>query len=50
MYKKIDFNNLSQYCNQACDVTKCGEFAVPESHLKPCKTCNSVGKSYALKR
>ena len=35
---------IFQYCNQACDVTKCGEFAVPESHLKPCKTCNSVGK------
>ena len=32
-----------KYCNQACDVTKCGEFVVPEAHLRPCKTCNSIG-------
>jgi hypothetical protein len=24
--------------------TKCGEFVVPESHLKPCKTCDTEGR------
>ena len=36
-------NIFIKYCNQACDVTKCGEFVVPEAHLRPCKTCNSIG-------
>ncbi|XP_059085081.1 leishmanolysin-like peptidase [Tigriopus californicus] len=34
----------TQYCKNQCVETKCGEFVVPEEHLKSCHTCDSFGR------
>lgn len=34
----------TQYCKNQCVETKCGEFVVPEEHLKSCHTCDSSGR------
>ena len=43
-YFLVDEDPGEQYCKETCVITKCGEFAVPESHLKPCKTCDANGR------
>ena len=35
----------TQYCKNKCVETKCGEFKVPESHLKSCHTCDRNGRN-----
>ena len=35
---------FSKYCKEVCISTKCGEFVVPDEHLKPCKTCDANGR------
>eukprot|EP00095_Tigriopus_kingsejongensis_P010307 maker-scaffold148_size310697-snap-gene-2.12 protein:Tk10307 transcript:maker-scaffold148_size310697-snap-gene-2.12-mRNA-1 annotation:"conserved hypothetical protein" len=35
----------TQYCKNECVETKCGEFVVPEDHLKACHTCDSSGRN-----
>ncbi|KAM7315107.1 leishmanolysin-like peptidase [Ixodes scapularis] len=33
------------YCNEYCEnVTTCGEVAVPEEHLEPCRVCDRTGR------
>lgn len=33
------------YCNEYCEnVTTCGEVAVPEKHLEPCRVCDRTGR------
>lgn len=43
-YFLVDEDPGEQYCKETCVRTKCGEFTVPESHLKPCKTCDANGR------
>ena len=40
----VDEDPGEQYCKETCVRTKCGEFTVPEEHLKPCKTCDANGR------
>ena len=35
---------LFQYCKEVCVTTKCGEFTLPDNHLKSCKTCDADGR------
>ena len=37
-------NFLFQYCKEVCVTTKCGEFTLPDNHLKSCKTCDADGR------
>jgi len=43
-YFLVDEDPGEQYCKEVCVTTKCGEFTLPDNHLKSCKTCDADGR------